>query len=598
MKCISHFQHPDRFYIFIALLCVAAVFPQPAECAPPAESHTLIGVIWNSRVPQTYATDYLSSVARKHKINHPMLGENYTNHITNVVRPAEKKGVSPNRGFAYFLRNQFPPSFLTVGFRTVADQAEFEAAVQQDKKLQPGQFVTVEGSGDKFTLNVIVNNAMMPTFYRLHNGVMFRAQDNNLFTMDLPDADAFVMPAEEKTRDLIARFDFDRIPPLLRDIPLMMVRVNAQQQMADENELRAEFYKAALEYGLSIAKTMFDGTRKGTLAMTLFHDGRPADLVIDLEIRDDSALAASIARMTTSERRLGMADDGPLCTLALQSGPSEELCAALSSGAKLLRTSTEGDANVEQLVAFLETLAQKPSQIDGYASLGIDPSGQFAIYGAISAVDAGLVSSQDAISIEFPTDWFKALEVPAAAAPLLPSKLTLRVDNSLVWFCVGRSRSADKLNAVIASHKSSKPLPSHHFLTADLQAEPWVSDRQAKREAMASLEQAVSAETVKGRYRSFLDETLNRNGKAHLSIVVDKQAPGHVQLKASVGDGLARFAAARYLQREHVQLEEQIEEHKGETGAKPRKSNFWLLLFGNLGLLAVVIVVPRLRRKS
>jgi len=597
MNVVPRLGYVARFNLVIAILGLTIAARSAAAGAPQPESHTLIGVIWNSRVPQTYASDYLSSVARSHKINHPMLGENYTQHVTNALRQKEKKDELPSRGYAYFLRNQFPPSFVTIGFRTLADQSEFEAQVQQEKKIQPSQFVTVEGAGDKYTLNVIVNNAMMPTFYRWHNGVMFHTQDSNLFTMDLPSAEAFPMPAAEKNRDLIAQFEFDRIPMLLRDMPLMMIRVNAQQQITTENEAQAEFQKALLEYGLSLAKTAFDGARKATLAMTLLHDHRPADLSIDLEVRENSSLAKAIERMATAATRPGMINDGALGTVSLQSGPSEELCAALAAGAKLLRASVEGNENADRIASLLEALAQKPSQLDGFASIGIDPAGEFALYGAISVIDAGLANMKDPVSIDLPGNWFKDCEILASFADVLPTKVNLRVDNSMVWFCLGRAKSADKLKEIIG-RKPTAASSKNQFLAIDLQAEPWISDRGAKREAMAHLEKVMAGEAPKGRYRSFLDETLNKNGKAQLSVTVNERDPKQVQLRASVGDGLASFVAARYLQKEHIQLEEQIEEHRGESGAQPRKLNMWLLIFGNLGLVFIVIVLPRLRRKS
>ncbi|MEK6261856.1 MAG: hypothetical protein AABP62_24930 [Planctomycetota bacterium] len=588
----------------IVLFCAGPVFHLSAEGAPQAETHTLVGIIWNSRVPPTYATDYLSSVAQRHKINHPMLSEDYVKHIKaikkNLSQAEGKIQEARSRGYVYYLRNQFPPSFVTVGFCTVADQAEFKALVYQEKSIQPTKFATVEGAGDRFTLNVMVDKAMMPTYFRLHNGVMFHAQDNGLYSMDLPGAEALAMPADDQSRDMVARFEFDRIPVVLRDLPLVMARVSAQQRRPDEDETLFEFRKAALEYGLSIAKTVLDGTRKAEFALTLLHKNQPGDLQLDLDVKKDSSLAEAMGRMASFDRHLAIAADSALCTLALQTGPSDELLGAVfSGGANLLRSSLEGSDSAAQIAALLETLANHRSQIDGFVSLGIDRAGELVLYGAIAASDSALdtapVSASGVFSVDIPRNWFNQFEILASADEVLPSKLSLRLDGSTVWFSLGRSQSEEKLDDAIAAQKGEKAPSNTAFLTAGLQAERWVSDHGAKREALARLERAIAGNSTNSDFRSFLDETLTENGFARLSVELDESASKHVRLKASVGDGLARFIAARYLQTEHIQLEKSIEDekiaYKDKRWSPPEKRmSSMVFLVGNLVVIFSILV--------
>lgn len=489
-----------------------------------------IGITWDTSITQSAAMDYMIQLGEDHAIDLPWMQNEQTKEQIQKYRDTQKEiETADAKGNIFFLKKGIIPSFARVGFRTVADQAEFKKVILQ-RRLQYGgdnERVSLEGNDDQYTLIFKWGEEEgqgISTYYRLDNGIMYDASFEDVFEMNLPAPSYLKLSGSRAKYDVLAEFNFKEIPKGYKDLAWNLLSAQSGpmlQQFDDEEDDVYDMRRAAGDLMLNSIKPLIFDIERADFELELIENGQPLKFDLNLAVRANSPLSKTLSEAAKGTSRFsGILNDDAALTMASTWNMPEGIRKLGKASAGFLKAQADKDTNApdearaaaRQLAAILEATCKK-EKIDAFAKFGLDSGGEFVFYGAMKMdgtenmvqllpqllaliPEAGASEQQTengtVFTLQIPEEfWRNDMGVPTEVRGLFPSRLNFTFARTAMWFTIGREQSTQKIDEVIASAMTRAVNPAGgEQLLLNIDMTEWANaDSSSKpHEAMAKVE--------------------------------------------------------------------------------------------------------------
>ena len=339
-----------------------------------AEKPIVIGYARN--VSPTRMIDYVKSLTTRLKI-----GKSFQEQLSSEQQQEQMENIAPKvreplYGFAMYMVSGLIPSFETVSFQQVIDEEDARRLVNGRKQqwgengtcddrgngcfkveyrnvsswpLPPGadekQYTNnnaVQQRGYQFSQKVIEKDGVkhvehsqiITSLFRFHESMLYEANFEELFEMQLPAADAITSGINGST-DLGFNAYLDRIPLAMRQLGWNMLAAAAGSQMQqrdDEPESSYTMRKSAGDLGLSLFQAvLFDIDNSDGWAKFANADDGSMRGELRIRARNNSELTHQLLNAAGNSRFAPILSDNAAATLHLCVRLPEEAPVALQA---------------------------------------------------------------------------------------------------------------------------------------------------------------------------------------------------------------------------------------------------------------------------
>jgi hypothetical protein len=305
MLTISARTITQRFVRFLSiLLCVAVLSPSLSAQLTGKIAEKPIAIGYMRDIGQLQMIEYIQSLMQRLEIGKTMQEEMTSEQMTQQAELSFTKVEHPLYGVAWYMVTGLIPSFQTVTFQEVIDEADarrlvngrkqqwgengtfedlgngcfkvlynntysFELPMGVDEAQYTSQNTSGQPSGWTLTYKIVEKDGKKfveqtqssTTLLRFHDRMLYEATFEELFTMQLPSADS-ITSGVDGSNDLGYDAYLDRIPQGIRMLGwnVLTAAVSTQlQQRDDEPESIYEMRRKSGDAALALVKTvLFD----------------------------------------------------------------------------------------------------------------------------------------------------------------------------------------------------------------------------------------------------------------------------------------------------------------------------------------------------
>ena len=341
---------PVRLFrvVLLAAVCFTAMSANRAMCQLSGRiADRPIGVGYARDINQVTSFEYMQRLSKRLEVGKTMFERVPMDQLEGM-----RSGVDvPVNGASWFMVQGLIPTFETVYFKEVVDEADAKRLIDARKKMF-GDRGTIETGDDgcyrfvntnSWTTDVpkgqdpdeyvkSINNRnsgnrsyqnsaklieedgktrveqswTMSEYFRIHDNLLFSTSFEELWEMDLPTKDTLTSSISS-TNDLGAEAFFDRIPMAMKQLGWNMLSATAGTQMQtrdDEQPVVADLRKKSLDVGLQIVRAvMFDVQESNGWVRFATDDEQSIRAELNFETRRNSGLTKQLENISSGGSR-------------------------------------------------------------------------------------------------------------------------------------------------------------------------------------------------------------------------------------------------------------------------------------------------------
>ena len=614
-----------------------------------AERPIMVG--YSRGTSPTRVMDYMQNLVKRLDIAHSMLQQLQSEQQQERMEKVIPKVPDPLYGIATYMVTGLIPSFESVSFQQVVDEADAHRLIS-GRKDQWGPTGTLEDHGngcftvgyrnvssyplppgsdvkdydrnnqpsqrgyqfrqkvvEKDGVKMVEQSQVFVQMFRYHEQMLYEANFEELFTMQLPTADAMISDVD-RTKDLGFNAYLDRIPMGIRQLGWSMLSAAAGsqlQQRDDEPESTYTMRKSGGDLALAlISSILFDIDNSSGWAR--FSSNEDGSLRGELKVRarNNSMLGKRLLDASGNSRFAPILNDHAAATLHLCTRlPDEGPLALQATGSWLTETMGREFSGDPAMVSAGQALAGILTGISDHRNLeflikvGWTPTSSGVIYGGIQLnEDPELLKSVHHLLTHLPgapagidqlitLEDRQGMQVIVLRSPeslsgepairelreLLGANIThlyLAHQNSCLWFSAGTENAVEIIRQSAERCSENSRAARTPLISARIDAERWASYPQDDPAGISSMLYWLDENAgwfpptpfgfafggQRPKPNPLLQRVFDLGGSQHADFSIEADESG-LLLQASLGEALGNYMIARMLDSQESMMEQQ-----------------------------------------
>ncbi len=621
-------------------------------------------VFYARNVTPKRATDYVTKLSKQLQLGDNVMKQMEDESSSERLKNIEPQVENPVYGTAMYLISGLIPSSESISFQQVTDEADARRLID-GRKSQWGDKGTMEDLGNgcfrvqmksqysyalpeganesqytnqpmsgnrgyQYTQKVVEKDGkkmvessqVFTNLFRYQDTVLYEANFEDLFTMELPAADELRSAIEGETEYGFKAY-LDRIPQGIRQLGWTMLSsaVGTQlQQQDEESETSYNMRRSAGDAGLALVHAaLFDVDNAEASGKFASAEDDSLRAQLRIRARNNSALSGQLTRAAGASRFAPILSDDAAATLHVCVRLPEEASTALQNTAVWLNEEAQKEyaseptvlAASQSFVNVLNGLAEHRT-LELMLKAGWTPGSAGVIYGGLHVSDTpellqslhamlSLAASENGnadhvtlqerdgisvITVQVPQEDVDALR---GETGMNITHIFLAHENSCLWIAAGTEKAFDIIKQSVTKCSESSGAILTPLVSGRIDMQKWLSYPQDDPAHIAQLpfwldENSWAFPPSPFMAMGFVERNMKPSpimqkvfdyGGAQQAYFALESDEGGLLLSASLGEALANHMVARMINFQESQMQQQqrqIEQQQKEAEAKAKAS--------------------------